>query len=164
MDEKLRVAFGEPAHGWLQLECHAGQTAFCETFSHMYPSLSDVCEALCDVLTGNRPPRRVVFLLEPAEVEMVLAPHDGRCRVSLLAFRDRRWDLDGQAVLEFDVATVDVVLAFWRALRRLQTSFPENEFEARWGEPFPGGELHALTRLLHEHQMTRSRIETDEAR
>jgi hypothetical protein len=137
MNEKLRVAFDEPSAEWLQLEVHAGESAFRETFSHIYSSLPDVCEALCDVLTGDRQPRRAVFLLEPAEVEMWLAPHAGRCRVSLVLFPGRRRDIDGRVVFEFEGATADVVLAFWRALRRLQTILPEHEFEKRWRAPFP---------------------------
>jgi hypothetical protein len=94
----------------------------------------------------------VVFLLEPAEVEMALTPHDGRCRVSLLLFTDHRRDVDGQTVFEFEGTPADVVLAFWRALRRLQASFSENEFEARGGAAFPGREVKVLTNLLEEHR------------
>ena len=105
MNERLQVAFDEPTAGWLQLEVHAGESAFRETFSHIYSSLPDLCEALCDVLTGDRQPRRVVFLLEPAEIEMGLAPHADRCRVSLVAFPGPRRDIDGRAVFEFEGAT-----------------------------------------------------------
>jgi hypothetical protein len=163
MNEKLRVAFDQPADGWLQLEIHATESAFRDTFSHIYSSLPDLCEALCDVLVGDIQPRRVVFLLEPAEVELRFAPHDGRCRVSLKLFAGRRRDIDGRAVFEFDGATADIVLPFWRALRRLQTILPEDEFEKVWREPFPRHEMQVLTDLLDKHRMIQRSVETTEA-
>jgi hypothetical protein len=157
MNERLRVAFDEPSAGWLQLELRAGERTFRETFSHIYSSLGDLCEALCDVLIGKRPPRRVLFLLEPAECEMCLEPHDDRCQISVVMFADHRRNVDSEQVFEFEGMTADIVLPFWRALRRLETALSESEFAARWGESFPKDQMSILTDLLVEKGVVRRR-------
>lgn len=148
---KLTVAFDKPSHGWLGLELRSDAEAVSETFSHIYPTLPDLCDALSDVLCG-RPSRRVVFLLEPAEVELSAMPlADGRCNLRLCRFTDsRRTSPDSDTVFELEGETAEIVLAFWRALRRLQTSLSESDFEKRWGERFPKLEMAALTGLLTE--------------
>src|SRR5687768_1665903 len=65
---RLNVSFDQPDHGWLKVELRSEQIACSETFSHFYPTLPNLCEALCDV-AERREARRVVFLLEPQELE-----------------------------------------------------------------------------------------------
>jgi hypothetical protein len=156
----FKVAFGEPSGGWLGFEVRSDAEAFSETFSFIYPTLPDLCNALCDVLSG-RSPGRVVFLLEPAEVELRLTPlDDSRCSLRLCTFTDsRRTSPDGVPVFEMAGETTEIVLTLWRALRRLQTNLSESDFEERWKEPFPKFEMTALTELLTErgllHQKAR---------
>jgi hypothetical protein len=147
----LKVAFGEPSGGWLGFEVRSDAEAYSETFSHIYPTLPDLCNALCNVLSG-RSPGRVVFLLEPKEVELLLTPlDDSQCSLRLCAFPDRsRTSPDGDPVFELAGETTEIVITLWRALRRLQTSLSESDFEERWGEPFPKLEMTALTALLTE--------------
>lgn len=69
LSELLQVHFDSPADGWLGFELSADNAKIAETFSHVYPALRDLCSALCDVLNGVTV-RRVVFLLEPNELEL----------------------------------------------------------------------------------------------
>lgn len=146
----LSVAFDEPDAGWIRLDVGAGEQRFSDTFSHVYPSLKDLCSALCDVVNGV-PSRPAVFLLGAPEIELRISPeaNDGT-RLVIRLFPDRRRDRAGEAVLETKASARSVVMTFWRALRRLQTSLPGSEFEARFREPFPDLEMASLTRLIDE--------------
>jgi hypothetical protein len=149
LQPKLHVEFDEPSDGWLAITLRGNGREFSETFSHIYPTLRDLCGALCDVLAGHDA-RRVAFLLEPRELELCLAPAgNGRCRLSLSSFADRRRSSGlGAVAFEFEGDAAEIVLPFWRALRRLQTTLTEAEFEARWRDPFPNPEMASLTELV----------------
>ena len=148
---RLIVTFDEPANGWSRLELLFNGEVFKEPFSHIYPTLGELCGALCDLLAGHEG-RRVVFLLEPAELELTLTPlAGGTARVSLRLFKDRRrTSSDGDLVTEFVGERHEIVLAFWRALRRLQTGLSDSHFEERWRAPFPRLEMASLTECLSE--------------
>lgn len=146
--ELLQVRFESPADGWLGLELSADNSKIVEAFSHIYPALSDLCSALCDVLNGVTA-RTVVFLLEPAELELHLVAIDkDTVRLSTTVFPDRHRVREGTVLLEHCTTARIVVLTFWRALRRLQASLPEDEFEHRFRQPFPALEMASLTNLL----------------
>ena len=72
---KLIVAFDEPSDGWLRIELGYEGHLLAEPFSHIYPTLPDLCSALCDLVAG-RVARPVVFLVEPAQLEMSMRPSD----------------------------------------------------------------------------------------
>ncbi|AUX21225.1 uncharacterized protein SOCEGT47_017050 [Sorangium cellulosum] len=145
---RLDVAFGEPSAGWLAVEIRTAEQCVHENFSHIYPTLPDLCSALCDAL-GGRPSRLVTFLLEPAELELTIVPEGPTVSVlSLRMFRDRSRTLTPAPALEFHGAATAIVLAFWRALRRLQTCLPASQFSERYRQPFPELEMESLTRLV----------------
>jgi hypothetical protein len=158
----LQVAFGAPSHGWLEFEVRSDAAAFSERFSYIYPTLPDLCNAMCDLLCG-RSPGRVVFLLEPSEVELRLTPlDDGRCSLRLWTFADRRrTSPDDAPVFELAGETTEIVLTFWRALRRLQTSLSESDFEERWLTPYPKFEMTALTEHLTERGLLHQKSSRD---
>jgi hypothetical protein len=138
---KLTVTFDEPGHGWSRLQLHSDEAQLSEPFSHIYPTLRELCGALCDLLTGHTS-RPVVFLLEPAELELTLTPlDDAMTRLRLRMFESRLRTSDVDAVFEFQGEATEIALAFWRALRRLQTDLPEADFEKGWREPFPALEM-----------------------
>lgn len=145
---RLHVAFDEPSAGWLAIEVRTADQHVHDTFSHIYPTLPDLCAALCDAL-GGIPSRPVTFLLEPAELELTIVPEGPA--VSVLRIRmypDRSRTLTPAPTLEFRGAATAIVLAFWRALRRLQTCLPASQFSERFREPFPELEMASLTRLV----------------
>lgn len=146
---KLRVEFNDPSDGWLTITLQGNGRKFSETFSHIYPTLRDLCGALSDMWVGHDS-RRVAFLLEPKELELSLASSpDGRCGLSLSAFADRRRTAGtGALVFRFEGDVAQIVLPFWRALRRLQTTLTESEFEERWRDRFPSFEMASLTELV----------------
>jgi len=157
-ERRLTVAFDEPADGWLQLELRSNGNLFVDTFSHIYPTLPDLCGALFDVLSG-RPARRVVFLLQPAELELnMITVGQAMLRLRVCRFHDhRRMMHEREPVFEFEGETTMTVVTFWRALRRLQTAVTETDFEKRWREPFPKLEMASLTKLLQERGLLRER-------
>lgn len=145
---RLDVAFDEPSEGWLAVEIRTGDQSVHEKFSHLYSTLPNLCSALCDALRG-RPSRRVTFLLEPAELELSIVREGPTVSVlNLRMFRDRSRTLTPAPILEFHGATAEIVLAFWRALRRLQTCLSASQFHERFHEPFPELEMDSLTRLV----------------
>jgi hypothetical protein len=146
MMSRLKVEFDQPEHGWLKVELRSAQIELSDTFSHIYPTLPNLCEALCAVAEGKGS-RPVVFLLEPQELELSFTSQENQtCIVNAVLFPDRRRDLEnGEVVFAHSGSSREVVLAFWRALRQLQTCLPEHEFTVRWREPFPAKEMAALT-------------------
>lgn len=145
---RLEVAFNEPSNGWLGVEIRAGGQHIRESFSHIYPTLTDLCSALCDALSGI-PSRRVVFLLEPAELELTIEPESptSSC-LSVRAFPSRLRTARPPAIFEHFGMTSAIVVTFWRALRRLQTCIPGAQFSERFRQPFPELEMASLTRLI----------------
>ena len=121
-----------------------------DTFSHIYPTLPNLCDALCALAEG-RGPRAVVFLLEPQELELRFKFQENQnCIVNAVRFPDHRRDIEngGEVVFEYSGPAHEVVLSFWRALRQLQTRLPEHEFTTRWREPFPANEMAALRAMV----------------
>jgi hypothetical protein len=150
--QRLHVAFDEPSAGWLAIEVRAGDQRVHENFSYIYPTLPNLCAALCDVLGGG-PSRRVTFLLEPDELELTIAP-EGQTEMiwRVRTLRDPYRTLTPAPSLELRGAAASIVLPFWRALRRLQTRSTPTTFIERFREPFPELEMAALTRLVAMHK------------
>lgn len=147
-DGELQVVFGAPSNGWIQLQLTSGTLNLIEPFSHIYPSLRDLCSALCDVLNGV-PARTVTFLLEPAELELILTDAPQRLlRMTVREYPDRRRTRRATVVFEHHGASLSVVLTFWRALRRLESLLPDDRFEQSFRASFPRSEMAALSRLV----------------
>jgi hypothetical protein len=156
----VQIAFGAPTSGWIRLELRREDVHFSDVFSHVYPALRDLCSALCSVLNGVSP-RAVIFLLEPAELELTFVL-DAAGLISLCArlFPDSHREREGTRILEHIATARELVPVFWRALRRLQTSLPEEDFVRRFGEPFPALEMTSLSRLLEIHKKRWAELET----
>ena len=77
---RLKIEFDQPKHGWLKLELRSEQVVLADSFSHIFPTLPSLCDALCALAEG-REPRPVVFLLEPQEFELSFRSQDvtGSC-------------------------------------------------------------------------------------
>lgn len=143
---ELKVEFDRPEHGWLKLELRSEQAVLAGSFSHIYPTLPSLCDALCALAEG-RQPGPVVFVLEPQEFELSFSSQENdHCIVNAVRFPDHRRDSEsGDVVFGYSGPAPEVVLSFWRALRQLQTLLLEHEFTACWREPFPAREMAALT-------------------
>jgi hypothetical protein len=151
MDDKsqsLEISFAPPSSGWITIGLSTPETTFVQSFSHIYPSLEQLCAALCEVGTGL-PARSVTLLLEPTELDLRIDPTSkDEVLLTLRLFKGR-----GRSAVEDPVFTYvgparDLVARFWRALRRLQTSLPAEKFMAEWHTPFPELEMTALTTLV----------------
>lgn len=160
MASSFTIAFDTPEHGWLRLSLHGAGTAFDEFFSHIYPALQTLCCSLCDAASGAHA-RPVLFLLEPAELEMTLAdgPEDSLI-VEVVRYRShRRPPTDpraGDSVFRCQGARREVLLSFWRALRRLETCLSPEEFAHRWREPFPSLEMASFTAIVRSWKVKTS--------
>jgi len=143
---RLKVEFDRPENGWLKFELRSEKVVLADSFSHIYPTLPSLCNALCALAEGAES-RPVVFFLEPEEFELSFTSGDKQNRiVNVLRFPDRRRGSErGEVVFAHSGTSQEVVLSFWRALRQLQTCLTEDDFTTSWGEPFPAHEMAALT-------------------
>jgi hypothetical protein len=130
----------------MQLTC--GDRVFGENFSHIFPSLEDLCFALWEAGRGL-PTRPANLLLEPSELELRIDPvGGGMSEVAIRVFPGSARAQRRAPVFACIRPTREVVMVFWRALRRLQTSAPRATFEREWRGPFPELGMAALTALV----------------
>ena len=147
--DSLTVEFSRPSSGWIEIRLANSTGEVRAPASHIYPSLQQLCAHACDLASG-RPGRRVVFLLEPDELELSTVAHDADAdAVELLVtrFQGRRSG-DGAVVFSHVAPPRALALTLWRSLRRLQTSVPAETFAREWREYFPDSDMAALTRLV----------------
>jgi hypothetical protein len=138
MGTDLRVAFSRMGKGWLGLALQMEGRQFSTTFSDVpYDSLLQLAEALhgfyVNGLAGS-----VRFNGEPEEHELHLEPAGSeRATVRLVRYPGfARVQGTGTEVFTVEAPRRDLVLAFWRALRRLETGFAANG-EPDWRFEFP---------------------------
>lgn len=145
--DSLTVEFSPPSSGWIEMRLANSTGEVRAPASHIYPSLQQLCACACDLDSG-RPGRRVVFLLEPDELDLSTAAHDADA-VELLVtrFKDRHRQ-DGAVVFSHVAPPRALVLTLWRSLRRLQTCVPAETFAREWRGSFPDSDMAGLTRLV----------------
>jgi hypothetical protein len=151
MSSLFEITFTEPESGWIGLRLSGPDAVFEESFSHIYPTLEQLCGGLCDV-AARASARRVTFLLEPAELELGISFIDGgdaQLTVDLYADRRRYPGARSARVFEFRGPPSAIVLPIWRALRKLETCLPASDFERAWREPFPQMAMASLTRIIN---------------
>lgn len=124
----------------------AGPKVLSEAFSYIYPSLDQLCDALTDLAHGVQV-RQVVFLLEPEELELSFTPRDTLVNIHIERSPARSSPVR-ETVFEHLDEPAPIVLTFWRALRRLQTTLQPDEFRANWRSGFPEHEMSALTSIV----------------
>jgi hypothetical protein len=151
----LEVSFEPPSSGWLTIRLSTPQATLVQSFSHIYPTLEQLCAALCEVGTGV-PARSVALLLEPAELEIRIEPTStGESMLAIRLFEGRGRHAVVDSVFTYIGLTRDLVTRFWRALRRLQASLTAEEFAAAWHAPFPEREMAGLTKLVESWKSSR---------
>jgi hypothetical protein len=82
-------------------------SALRDGFSHIYPTLRDLRLVLCDIAENQDAPR-VTFLLEPSELELIVARQDGHVHVSMIRFPDRRRSVEGEPAFSYVGPTTGV--------------------------------------------------------
>lgn len=150
---KLDVEFGRPRHGWLPLKMAAEGFTLELTASYLiHDPVEGLASALALRLKGGDE-ATVSWNEEPTDFEFrftAVGP-DTRLRITRFPDDDRR---KGSGVKLFDTTgpTADLCLPFWRALRRLETARPPNEYKAAWGHHFPSAKVAEIKALLDQHE------------
>lgn len=147
--DKLKVSFGEPAHGWIEVTLQYGEASLGFSASYVYNGFFPLAEALLRLQDASGEVT-VAWQCEPAEYEFQFARHDDVVTLQVLLFPDTRRSVFDIPEPRLSVAGSydEVCLPFWRALRQLQGRFPEQEWETHWQDPFPTRELEILTAAL----------------
>ncbi len=155
MEQKLKVSFDEPEHGWIGLKIMYGHVLYEDAVSYIFRSLTQLVDAL-DMLRDHdvqHCQKKVVWSLEPQELEMIFTKTKKTISLEVAVSRDhkRREGLK-TTIVEIEGDYEHVCIPFWRALRSLQGRFSEEEFTARWHTPFPYQELDVLTKKIKSQQ------------
>lgn len=144
----VTVVFDPPSTGGITMQLTTPEDSFGDNFSHIYPTLEDLCAALWEA-DRQISTRTVVFLLEPAELELRILPlPENKSELSIRVFPGHGRGRQPPPAFACTLPTRALVLTFWRALRRLQTSLPPAEFQREWRGPFPDSAMGALTALV----------------
>ena len=147
--DKLKVGFGEPAYGWIEVTFQYGETSLGFSTSHVYNSFFPLMEALLRPQNASGE-ATVAWQCEPVECELQFARHYDVVTLQVLLFPDaRRSVFDApEPKLSVTGSYDEVCLPFWRAIRQLQGRFSEQQWKVRWQYPFPTRELEILTAAL----------------
>jgi hypothetical protein len=153
MNQKLKVSFDDPEHGWVCLTINCGDESAAIIASYTpSDSFLDLTNALYDLLHYDGE-ATVVWHEEPAETELRFFRTKELVRLEVWIFFDHRRE-PGKGEKEFEVSGSysEICLPFWRALRSLQGRFSADELGARWHRPFPWKEIDLLTKAIKDYQ------------
>jgi hypothetical protein len=158
MGAQLHVQFTNPDAGWMDMTIRADGRVIKLAASYVFDTVGELVESLHAITTGETL-RSIRFLEEPDLYEMAFECEDcGTIRVEIFRSTLSRRRL-GAAVFEARGNALKVHLAFWRALRSLQTRFSAKDFERRWGHAFPEARMAQLGanlgRMKAERQVER---------
>jgi hypothetical protein len=145
----LKVEFGDPHAGWMDLMIRADACAVALTASYAgYGWLAEMVGTLHGLTTYDH--RKLVRILEEPEVcELRFDRVDGTLSLEVCR-RASEQHRHCRTLLEASGSILEMCLSFWRALRNLQTRFSEKEFERRWHSPFPTSGMEQLTAHLRQ--------------
>ena len=149
MSSKLRVEFGLPQHGWISFNIICGDSDFsiCASYTP-YDSVGALTSAICQIAKGI-PEVMVPWNEEPVEHELHFKGDAALTSFTITSHPDHsRIQGTGQQAFEAHGSRLDICLAFWRALRRLESSLKASDFERAWGHPFPTEKLEELTQIM----------------
>lgn len=137
-DSKLIVVFGAPSTGWLPLQV-SSQHAAIELNASSVPDdfVADLITALGSVAIAQGRSSAIANE-EPTKVEVAFLRTGPR-----MELRIHRQIRDGETFV-FEGPASDVIIPFWRALRRLQH---DQDF-AQWRWPFPVERMNRLSELV----------------
>lgn len=149
MAASFHVEFGKPSHGWLKLCLRSGESIL-EIDASVVPgdSIADLAAAICFLLKGGSKVT-VEFNEEPRETEFRLIQKQSGLMLSVFQFPDsRRSRTSGTRVFEVSGTTLEICMAFWRGLRRLESEVSAAEYQLGWGRAFPVAKMSEIASLV----------------
>lgn len=153
MGDKLRIYFNNINYGWAGIKFERGDIKFEEMISHTPTDIFwSLCQALCAILDEFDADVIEVYA-GPVEYDLRFVIVDGGQSVACAL---DRWPSHAErsAVVQphrpffAQGKTDEIVLPFWRALRRLEASMTPFHYADMWRRPFPTYELAELTKRV----------------
>ena len=149
MSNILRVHIEEPISGWLPITVVANDATLSFVASHTpYDSLSDLVTNLIAIVRSDSGYRSVRWNTEPGEYEFQFTTEADSTLLTVIQWPDaRRNREDSHNVLVIRESRNEIVRAFWRALRRLES---QSTKMWNWQHPFPTSEMRKLEQNLQD--------------
>jgi hypothetical protein len=147
----LKIEFGRPKHGWMDVAVAAGENHFTVYASYMpRDSVGDLASAAALILKGGVE-ATVVWFEEPNEVDFHFTAEGDEAMLVVTRYPDdRRTKQARNELLRVRGTRADVSLPFWRGLRKLQSIVPPNEYKAAWKNRFPVEKLDEIAALVQQ--------------
>ncbi|BAY76926.1 hypothetical protein NIES25_33840 [Nostoc linckia NIES-25] len=147
MYKNFCVRFGDVNHGWLtvKLITQEQELSFAASYTP-YDSLSELVDGLSLFLqTGAS--KLVRWNTEPIEYEFIFSKCDEQAQLQVLEYASSQQNQGtAKAVFKFSGSRESLTLAFWRALRDLETRVG---FEQEWHRSFPKHGMQLLGQQIH---------------
>jgi len=145
MQQQLRIQFDTPAHGWLPITLATDDQQFTLTASHIpYTSLSNLVDSLITLMLTPNPAIVVWWNTEPIEYAFHLTAVENSAQIIVHEHHPRLRHEHRQPVFSYQTSRLQLVTAFWRGLRNLESRWPTSK---QWNEDFPSRQLHRLAEL-----------------
>jgi len=151
MPDKIHVEFGRPSSGSMLTTLQVGESSLEVWASYIpYDSITELAGALSLIMKGG-PEAKVSWNEEPTEYDFVFTARENDAQLDVFTYPDSSRARRGRKkILSFRGTIIDICQPFWRALRRLETSIPLNEYKAAWGHRFPEGKMREVTELVEQ--------------
>ncbi|WP_413200218.1 hypothetical protein [Nostoc piscinale] len=148
MTRAFKVDFSCPEHGWITVEMFSQEQQL--LFSASYTPENSLCElldALIALLNGQH--QAVVrWNTEPIRYEFIFAQNDKQLTLDVVKLANLPINQQqNELVFKVKSSCISMVLAFWRALRHLESY--EN-FAQHWVRSFPKREMRLLEKSILE--------------
>lgn len=152
----IKVELGVPESGWARLSVSHDDQAFSIDASYTpYDWVADLTQAVAMIAKGIDE-ATVSMCEEPCEYDMEFRRADELVSVSIISYPDhRRPARTGRREFGYQGPLLQVCLAFWRALRRLESQVSSADFERAWRHPFPSEKLQELTQIVQQMETGR---------
>ena len=148
MSEKLKIAFDDPADGWVGLKLMRANEVIQIIASYTpHDSFLDLIDALYNLFLSDGE-WKVIWSEEPSEIELSFRRAGNLVSVEVLKFPDYRRGTEPVSLFTLSGSYDEIAIPFWRALRSLQGRFSSEELNARWHRKFPWNEVENLTSLV----------------
>ena len=149
---RLKVRFGEPEHGWMDLFILEDAQEIHRDVSDIFPSFDLLVTALLSMWQGEAE-ATATWAEEPSELDLIFSRLDEFIRLEVVPFPGSfrpysRATLTIEPIFTFVGSYEGTCLPFWRALRELEGRYSPEELARRWTSPFPYRQLALLTEQL----------------
>ena len=151
MSAAFKVELGIPENHWIRIELAHADHAFSVDVSYTpCDSVADLAQAVAKIAKGADD--AALTLLEgQSELEVEFRGAGDLISVNVTSYPNH-YRMVGTGTREFGLqaSRKDVCLAFWRALRRLESRMDPADFERAWGHPFPSKKVQELTQIMKQ--------------